>query len=288
MEELKSSSRRLTKKPPPGHSAYNANAVSANYSLDNTTPRFDNLSLRSQRSSGSLQRAPSAPQPRPNNKGAHVRGAASINPANFSNSSNSSLDRQVSAGPSPTLAGSEQFQFKAPPGFKGGKRFSNPVMGQHLNEKTSEEFIGAPFDGSGLLSHFDSSKASGYQNSLRRPPPPPLSHTSPDPRMMSPPLRQSQSFSTGDRMNEKMTPRVAENQLISPNRYSDESREPKNMALRKKTGFSGFMSGLVGSPRRVNISAPENPVHVTHVGYDNETGQFTVSSGRLIEKMCYH
>jgi DNA-binding beta-propeller fold protein YncE len=49
--------------------------------------------------------------------------------------------------------------------------------------------------------------------------------------------------------------------------------------LRKKSGFSGFMSSIgVGSPRGVKISAPENPVHVTHVGYDNQTGQFTVST----------
>jgi p21-activated kinase 1 len=48
--------------------------------------------------------------------------------------------------------------------------------------------------------------------------------------------------------------------------------------MRKKSGFSGFMSSIgVGSPRGVKISAPENPVHVTHVGYDNQTGQFTVS-----------
>lgn len=70
---------------------------------------------------------------------------------------------------------------------------------------------------------------------------------------------------------------MGENQLISPKRYSDEAKDSKNAALKKKSGFSGFMSGLVGSPKRVNISAPENPVHVTHVGYDNETGQFTVS-----------
>jgi p21-activated kinase 1 len=47
--------------------------------------------------------------------------------------------------------------------------------------------------------------------------------------------------------------------------------------LRKKTGISGFMSSLVGSPKKPLISAPENPVHVTHVGYDSQTGQFTVS-----------
>jgi len=79
-------------------------------------------------------------------------------------------------------------------------------------------------------------------------------------------------------MNEKTTPRVSENQLISPKRYSDETKEIKGSMIRKKSGFSGFLSNIgVGSPRGLKISAPENPVHVTHVGYDNQTGQFTVS-----------
>lgn len=58
-------------------------------------------------------------------------------------------------------------------------------------------------------------------------------------------------------------------------RYSDEAKDSK--VLKKKSGFSSFMNNLVGSPRRPNISAPENPVHVTHVGYDPESGEFTVS-----------
>jgi hypothetical protein len=33
----------------------------------------------------------------------------------------------------------------------------------------------------------------------------------------------------------------------------------------------------VASPIRNLISGPINPVHVTHVGYDANTGQFTVS-----------
>ncbi|EGD86785.1 STE/STE20/PAKA protein kinase [Trichophyton rubrum D6] len=44
---------------------------------------------------------------------------------------------------------------------------------------------------------------------------------------------------------------------------------------RKKTGFSNFVNSMLGSPRNIKISAPENPVHVTHVGFDNQTGQFT-------------
>ena len=261
MEEIKSSTRRLTKKPPPGSSA----AASLRFDARNN----DNQSLRSQRSSASLQRAPSAPYPRSQNPYSHTRTTTSPNPAAYASSS-SSLERQIS-GPSPVLAGSD---FVAPEG-SGGGRGSNHT--RPLSEKTSQELIGAPFDGSGILNHLDSTKASGYQNSLRRPPPPPLSHSTPDAYMTNPP-RQSQSFSTGDGMSETTAPRVSENQLISPKRYSDESKDPKPGMIRKKSGFSGFMSSIgVGSPRGVKISAPENPVHVTHVGYDSNTGQFTVS-----------
>lgn len=67
--------------------------------------------------------------------------------------------------------------------------------------------------------------------------------------------------------------------LVNPKRFSDEGREVRSAVLRKKSGFSGFMNSLVGSPKKPIISAPENPVHVTHVGYDSSTGQFTVSLG---------
>lgn len=97
---------------------------------------------------------------------------------------------------------------------------------------------------------------------------------------MSPPLRQSASFSAGDRMNEKAPPRVSENQLITPKRYSDEStKELKPGVIRKQSGLKSIFGSMgLMSPRGPKISAPENPVHVTHVGYDNQTGQFTVSS----------
>ncbi|KAL3421837.1 ste ste20 paka protein kinase [Phlyctema vagabunda] len=284
MDDVKTS-RRLTKKPPPDRTA--APAI-ANHDVgrnQNTSTNInnhnnhafphphDNNSLRSQRSSGSLQRAPSAPYSRAQQYSyGHTRTTTSPNPAVYS-SSRSSLDRPVAA--SPVLAGSDSTtpttgqQQQPSAGY-----FNNSA--RPMSHRTSAELIGAPFDGSTILNRFDSSKASGYQNSLRRPPPPPLSHTSPDPRVTSPALRSSASFTTGDRMNEKFAPRVNENQLISPKRYSDETKEPKSGMLRKKSGFSGFMSSIgVGSGRSVKISAPENPVHVTHVGYDNQTGQFT-------------
>lgn len=86
-------------------------------------------------------------------------------------------------------------------------------------------------------------------------------------------------------MSEKTPPRIGENQLISPKRYSDETKEPKQGMIRKKSGFSGFMSSIgVSSPRSIKISAPENPVHVTHVGYDANTGKFIVGPPLLEQR----
>jgi hypothetical protein len=93
-----------------------------------------------------------------------------------------------------------------------------------------------------------------------------------------PPLRQSASFPATDLpiLNEKPGTSKME-ASTAPKRYSDETKESKiPSVLRKKSGFSGFMNSLVGSPKKPLISAPENPVHVTHVGYDSSTGQFTV------------
>ena len=256
MEDARSTSRRLTKKPPPGFAP--SIVTDAN-------------SLRSQRSSGSLQRSPSAPTNLAKSYAtSHHRTATNTGP--FTSSSSSSLERQTSA-PSPVLTGSTDSTVHG-----GVNRTSNPTAA--LNEKTSEDsLIGAPFDGSGILNHIDSTKATGYQNSLRRPPPPPLAYTN-LPQSMSPPLRQSASFSAGDRMNEKAPPRISENQLITPKRYSDESsKEPKPGVTRKQSGLKSIFGSMgLMSPRGPKISAPENPVHVTHVGYDNQTGQFTVSS----------
>lgn len=92
----------------------------------------------------------------------------------------------------------------------------------------------------------------------------------------NPTVRLSQSLAaTGRLMDELISPRVEPSGMRSPRqRYSDETREGK--ALKKKSGFSNFVNNLVGTQRKPTISAPENPVHVTHVGYDQETGEFTV------------
>ena len=142
-----------------------------------------------------------------------------------------------------------------------------------LDEREPDEFHAHP----GTLSTLDSTKASGYQNSLRRPPPPALSYTTPNAKMLTPSLRQSASFSIGDR-SANVTPPDADSVSISSKRYSDEASGKNSTPWKKKSGFSSFIGSVLGSPRSnsVKISAPENPVHVTHVGFDNETGQFTV------------
>jgi len=96
-------------------------------------------------------------------------------------------------------------------------------------------------------------------------------------KLTKPPLRQSASFAAGKRsVMDTITPPRSDASSNSPRqRYSDEANGPIK-GLRKKSGFSSFVNNLVGSPRRPQISAPENPVHVTHVGYNIDTGEFTV------------
>jgi len=239
-DETPSKPRRLTKQPPPN--AFVNNRMSANIATQ-------------------LRRHPSAPHSpssenlRSNQHHQRTRSSHA--------SSNSSSDR------SPSLVTSK-FSPQAPPEpYNQTYRYS---ARQSLNGKSSDEFVSGSVDATGGLSTIDSTKASGYQNSLRRPGPPPFSKTSPDMRMMSPNLRQSASFSVDDRSRD-LTPTRSETSSSSK-RYSDEARN--SAPWKKKGGFSTFMNSVLGSPRSVKISAPENPVHVTHVGFDNETGQFTV------------
>ena len=234
--------RRLTKPPPP-NASFNAR-MSANVATQLRHP--------------STPHSPSSSNPSSREHYDHQRTQSSHT------SSSSSLDR------SPTLATSKFSPKSQQDPYNTRYSYS---FNQSLNGKRSDEFTHPPVDATGGLGTLDSTKASGYQNSLRRPGPPPLSHTSPDPRMMSPSLRQSASFSVDDRSRD-ITPTRSETSSSSK-RFSDEGRT--SAPWKKKSGFSSFVSTVLGSPRSVKISAPENPVHVTHVGFDNETGQFTVS-----------
>lgn len=289
--------RKLTKKPPAHKHS------SSTHFVDGQVPR-----LHSKTSFASLRRAPSAPPQRQRTTPTH----------SFSASNNSSprhlpTTAKSSNQPSPILPTGEflpsTFSPLHPPASKafavspaesypvaprssGGSgttgsaktrdnRLSDPHL-QTLNLNTSEELVGAPFDGSSILQHLEATRTHGYQHfSSRRPAPPPLTHAQTSPVVISPPLSSSASFPADAPAAMSLSEKAqqgAPNQLANSKRYSDETKEPKGGpgVLRKKSGFSGLMSTLVGSPKKPVISAPENPVHVTHVGYDSSTGQFTV------------
>ncbi|KAI0155187.1 hypothetical protein GGR57DRAFT_501779 [Xylariaceae sp. FL1272] len=160
-------------------------------------------------------------------------------------------------------------------------RLSGPTLSP-LNTKNPEDFVGAPFNPETLLSHLDKTATqspAAYQaaRDIRPQWPPQHGHEPTAARIMSPQLRHSLSFSAGTPiMSEKSPIQRGDGPVVTPKRYSDESKEQTRAGvLRKKSGFSGLMSTLVGSQKKPVISAPENPVHVTHVGYDSSTGQFT-------------
>ncbi|MCJ1478368.1 signal transducing kinase of the PAK [Lambiella insularis] len=177
-------------------------------------------------------------------------------------SSNSSLDHA-----SPSIASSE---------FGGHGQTSSYSTPYHSSVKSSDDLSEPPFDHLGHARSADLARTSDYQNYPRRPPLPPSPYTSPDPRMLTPTLRQSASFSVGDRSIDLTPPRsdtgLATSSTISK-RYSGETSGGK--ARWRRRGLSGFMNSVLGSPRNVKIGMPENPAHLIHVGYDNETGQFT-------------
>ncbi|KAI6984908.1 Serine/threonine-protein kinase, partial [Hortaea werneckii] len=152
--------------------------------------------------------------------------------------------------------------------------------GSRLSQ-ASADIIGERFDSAAVLESFNQVPYSA-RDALPSPPadsqtthhqqphagaahpprPPNFPHANTTGHASGPGLAQSFQAATGRKMEEVRGPRQ---------RYSDEVKDTRG--LRKKSGFSSFFN--LSSPRRPNISAPENPVHVTHVGYDQETGEFT-------------
>ncbi|KAK5661974.1 hypothetical protein OQA88_10085 [Cercophora sp. LCS_1] len=282
--------RRLTKKPPPSHHH------TSSLSIDG---RIDAQSLGSRRSSASLRRAPSAPHPH------HARTASS----NASGSSSPRYPAALSTASSlvsrshtsPVLPAASEFAPHPPPSFYPQ---SHPVVAARsdakppwppaanaarpLSTKTSDELIGAPFDGTAILNRIEATKSPVPSPVPREPQAPqylPLrpAPTSSSPRVMGPPplpqTNKTNSFPTTASEHSALGEKPAVHKMESipaSKRFSDETKDSKMPGmLRKKSGFSGFMTSLVGSPKKPQISAPENPVHVTHVGYDSSTGQFT-------------
>ncbi|KAL5118625.1 signal transducing kinase of the PAK [Pleosporales sp. CAS-2024a] len=143
---------------------------------------------------------------------------------------------------------------------------------QHSNLTLAS--VGAPFNASAVEEALHASATAGP----RRPSPPQHSctHAADGPaKYKAPSLRQSASFTA---LARKMDTPPSGTKSPRTNRYSDDADAAKKRhsgGSKKKGTFSSFMSNLVSSPRRPTISTPTNPMHVTHVSIDNETGEFT-------------
>ncbi|KAH7151877.1 kinase-like domain-containing protein [Dactylonectria estremocensis] len=250
--------RKLVKKPPSHHYARSSSGFDGGGG-------YDADSLGSKRSSQSLRRAPSAPPARSN-----PTTASGHTPVNTFRSNASPILPQGDFASNNSYA----------PVYRHN-RLSDP----HLQPSTktaapADDLLGAPFDGAAILNRIESTKVPSPQVPVHRHhnnQQSPLLKVGPDSQFTSPTLRPSNSFTGMDSsLSEKgLGPRAPTDGSMGTKRYSDDGKEPKPAVLRKKSGFSGFMNSLVGSPKKPVISAPENPVHVTHVGYDSATGQFT-------------
>lgn len=274
----------------------------------------DTHSIHSKRSStNSIRRTPSAPPPvRPPNTS--IQGAFA-NSSSHSHSPRYPIQAQPSnvspvlqqghftaanalnaANPSPSAA---RLPYRQSPTLQSEPHFRQLPAPAPANPVT-DDLIGAPFDGAAILNSIDSAS----YNSTPVPTPAPVAISIPAQQQKSstaatvvsraaaplfravstkkpPALRHSKSFAameSSSTLVEKPGPSQIEALAAAPKRYSDESggvpSKPAN--VRKKSGFSGFVNSLVGSQKKPMISAPENPIHVTHVGYDSTTGQFTV------------
>lgn len=254
--------RRLSKPPSRASTSFSSHLSSA----------FNSVKARS---SGSLQRTPSAPALPGSSHSArsadsHQRFQSFSHPHQpFTSSSSTSLDRSTAKGTSPLLHQQGYYPSslaESPIEFDAQEQL--PQVGHTLDLTP-----GANPATLALPTVMESSKNSS-RNTLRRAPPPPLSYASSEhgPHKTTPSgtplLRQSMSFSGAD----KGLPGN-----MSPSRVPDEHNMLKSSnSVRKKTGFSSFMNSMLGSPKRVEISSPSNPVHVTHVGFNFVTGEFTV------------
>ena len=132
----------------------------------------------------------------------------------------------------------------------------------------------SPFEARTMLDALEETPSESEPFSEKRPVVMRSNHTSPN-LGRSNTLRQSSSFTALQQSRNGLqrtgTERV---KRYSDDEHSSSSRIPGRP---KKNSFSNFMTNVLGGAPRSNfkISAPANPVHVTHVGYDNKTGQFT-------------
>jgi len=255
----------LTKNPPP--SAY---------------PTSSHSVLRKPQSQATLQRAPSAPSPYPRNNNGAAHSARDFHQRTHSSnfaSSSSSLEHS-SATHSPVIPSVDYF----PSTYTYTSHSHRSPQPLSVTPQTSDDrhkdLIGAPFDASGLLLSFQTTVS--HSQDEQRQPPSQLTQNNVISDLRYHPLRNSQTIGPGGVTMMEVTPPKSENGILSPKRFSGEAQPSKPPGpLRKKSGFSSFVNNMLGSPRNIKISAPENPMHMIHVGYDNQTGQFTVCTSAL-------
>ncbi|MBE7180724.1 MAG: hypothetical protein INR71_05875, partial [Terriglobus roseus] len=172
-----------------------------------------------------------------------------------------------------------------------------------VTDKSDAELLGPSFDATTLFQDLSNTRSapspqsaahSQAQNLIPSPQlspfpqaqaspsgPPPQDHFVNDPRLASPKLQHAKSVAAIGRKMERITPprtdAVASGARSPQQRYSDEGSSKSDSSGGKKKGlFSSLINGMSSSPRRPTISTPSNPMHVTHVSIDNETGQYMV------------
>ncbi|KAL1960357.1 hypothetical protein VTO42DRAFT_8317 [Malbranchea cinnamomea] len=241
--------------------------------LHKEPPPSSSWSIKKQSSTTSLRRHPSAPvyprgHPAAGSSREHLR-----TKSNAFGSSSSSLD-QNSTRQSPVSNSNNASEFgnPSPINVSSQSGFYSNTSRLSFHGTNSDELIGAPFDARGMLNALEATREEEPQSSQR----PPLvqnNNTSSDLAIV-PNSRQSGSFATNNPRMDPTPPAGGGEAMPTSKRYSDDGNGSR-FGFRKKTGLSSLMNSMLGSPRSIKISAPENPVHVTHVGYDNTTGQFT-------------
>jgi p21-activated kinase 1 len=237
-----------------------------------------------------LRRAPSAPT-YPSFTSAGAGGQHHRSPT-FEVGTSPSLTASGPAQPSSSSANSSsslRHKSSTSPVYGHSSPHVAAAESQHslTDKRPTPELVGQPFDAAAIYKNIHDTTTKHFPP---RPPPPQHTHTAPV-KSKSPRLRQSASFTALARTTmETITPPRSDGGSKSPRqRYSDEAdaaqknKNRKSDGGKKKGTFSSFMNSMLGSPRRPTISTPTNPMHVTHVSIDNQTGEFTVR-----DTLCPH
>ncbi|KAI9717460.1 MAG: signal transducing kinase of the PAK [Chrysothrix sp. TS-e1954] len=227
------------------------------------------------------RRNPSAPSP--SAIGPRASASSSFHHTRNATSQGTAIDTSLRTSPSSPNYRSFSRNFQAPVNY-------NPTAVNHQQPRDYSAFLDLS-DGPGQpepapnnqlkpATTFDQINGinTASREQLRRPTNPRNSVSESARRLVSPRLRHSASFAPGSKntMDPSSSPRQDPIPATGHQRLSI-SEEPPGPAKsqRKRTGLAKFVSSMRGSQSKVAISKPENPVHLTHVGFDNQTGKLT-------------